>query len=290
MDKKIILFDTDIGTDIDDALALVFLSSQKKIKLIGVSTVYGPVLLRAQTAKTLLHALNKEIPVIRGTGQTLSKRKIWLSGHEKEMVNLNLQPDFQSLEIFLNRIKQKIIIVATGPLTNIAILQTKGLLEKHCQHLFIMGGALTQPGLPKFEHNFSADPLAAHTVFQSNLPITLIPLNLTIKFPLPKARLNKLLNLSTPAGKLIAAWLINWIKTTKTFSSTSPFLNRTFLHDPIAAAIACNFPHQIKQIKLIVSPQTGQIKKSSRGKVVNIVTNINQKEAKSIFQIIKNAL
>lgn len=285
-----ILFDTDIGTDIDDALALIFLVAQIKHRLIGISTVYGPTLIRAQTAKTLLLALNKKIPVIQGHSQTLSRRKIWLSGHEREKLNLNLQPDCQSLEIFLKQIKQKVIIIATGPLTNIAQLQTKGLLEKHCQHLFIMGGVLTQPGLPKFEHNFSADPQAAHTVFQSNLPITLIPLNLTIKFPLPKAGLNKLLNLSTLTGKLIAAWLISWIKTTKTFSSASPFFNRVFLHDPIAAAIACNFPHQVKQIKLTVSPQTGIIKKSSQGKLINLVTNINRIEVKSIFQIIKNAL
>ncbi|MBU1500131.1 nucleoside hydrolase [Patescibacteria group bacterium] len=290
MDKKIILFDTDIGTDIDDALALIFLTAQTRKRLIGVSTVYGPVLIRVQTAKTLLKALNKKIPVIQGHSQTLSKKKIWLSGHEKETVNLDLQPEGKSVEIFLNQIRQKVIIVATGPLTNIAQLQTKGLLEKHCQHLFIMGGVLTQPGLPKFEHNFSADPLAAHTVFQSNLPITLIPLNLTIQFPLPKSRVNKLLNLSTPAGKLVAAWLISWIKTTKTFPSVSPFFNRVFLHDPIAVAIACNFPHQIKQIKLIVSPQTGQIKKSSQGKLINFVTKINRKEVNSIFQIIKNAL
>lgn len=290
MDKKTILFDTDIGTDIDDALALIFLVAQTKHQLIGVSTVYGPALVRAQAAKTLLLALNKETPVIQGHSQTLSKKKIWLSGHEKEMVSLNLQPDSKPLESFLNQNKQKIIIVATGPLTNIAQLQTKGLLERHCQHLFIMGGVLTQPGLPKFEHNFSADPLAAHTVFQSNLPITLIPLNLTIQFPLSKTGLNKLLNLPTPAGKLTAAWLISWIKTTKTFPSVSPFFNRVFLHDPIAVAIACNFPHQIKQIKLIVSPQTGQIKKSSQGKLINFVTKINRKEVNSIFQIIKNAL
>jgi len=290
MDKKIILFDTDIGTDIDDALALIFLTAQTKNRLIGVSTVYGPVLIRVQIAKTILESLNKKIPVVQGSDRTLSNRKIWLSGHEKEMVNLNLQPDFRSLEIFLNRIKQKIIIVATGPLTNIAILQTKGLLEKHCQHLFIMGGVLTQPGLPKFEHNFSADPLAAHAVFQSNLPITLIPLNLTIKFPLSKTRLNKLLNLPNPAGKLIAAWLISWVKTTKAFSSTSPFFNRVFLHDPIASAIACGFFNQTQQIKLKVSPLTGEIKKSSRGKLINVVTNIKQKQINSIFQIIKNAL
>lgn len=290
MDKKIILFDTDIGTDIDDALALIFLVAQIKHRLIGISTVYGPTLIRTQAVKTLILTLNKKIPIIRGHCQTLSQRKIWLSGHEKEKVNLNLQPDSKSLKSFLNQIKQKIIMVATGPLTNIAQLQVKGLLEKHCQHLFIMGGVLPEKNLPKTEHNFSADPKATNLVFSSKVPITLIPLNLTIKFPLSKPRLNKLLNLSTPAGKLIAAWLISWIKTTKTFSSGSPFFNRVFLHDPIAAAIACNFPHQIKQIKLTVSPQTGEVTKSSQGKLINLVTNINLKEINSIFQIIKNAL
>lgn len=287
---KQIFFDTDIGSDIDDALALIFLLAQKQHRLIGVSTVYGPTLTRAQVAKTLLHSLQKSKPIIQGQNQTLSRKPIWLTGNESKNINTKLKPDFFSIVDFLETVKQKIAIVATGPLTNIANLETKGFLEKHCHHLFIMGGVLPGKNLPATEHNFFSDPIATDIVFKSKTPITLIPLNVTLQFPLRLEHLNELSAQKTSAGELIKFWLKNWISTTKAFPKTSLFFNQVFLHDPIAAAVACNFPCKTCKLPVKVSAKTGKIHINSKGKNINLVTEISLNTINNIFQIIKNSL
>ena len=286
---KNLIFDTDIGTDIDDALALIFLLNQKKIKLSQIITSHGPTLLRAKIALTLLNSLNKNTLVIKGLTKPFSHRKIWLSGFESKKVNQNLKPCHQTLSKSLKSLKRKAIILSTGPLTNIAHLKKKGLLTKHCQHLFIMGGVLPEKNLPKLEHNFSADPLAAHIAFQSKIPITLIPLNITIKFPLSKKQISSLINHNSTSGQLISNWITNWIKTTKTFSKSNPFFNQVFLHDPIAAAIACGFPGKIKKININICKNSGKIN-TSKGKAINLLTQISPKTVNNIFKIITKAL
>jgi inosine-uridine nucleoside N-ribohydrolase len=49
-----VILDTDIGTDVDDLLALVFLADGRELSLKGVTTVYGDTLLRARIAATQL--------------------------------------------------------------------------------------------------------------------------------------------------------------------------------------------------------------------------------------------
>ena len=50
-----ILFDTDIGTDIDDALALTYLLTEPRCQLLGVTTVSGEASLRAEMVSTICH-------------------------------------------------------------------------------------------------------------------------------------------------------------------------------------------------------------------------------------------
>ena len=73
-----ILFDTDIGSDIDDALALLLLLRIPDVELIGVTTVYGCTDIRAKVAKKILDAAQRSVPVISGCGTPLgSPMPIW---------------------------------------------------------------------------------------------------------------------------------------------------------------------------------------------------------------------
>ena len=64
--------DTDVGGDIDDALALLLAMSSQQLEIIGVSTVYENTLARAKIAKTLLSLGGKEgVPVYVGEGTPL---------------------------------------------------------------------------------------------------------------------------------------------------------------------------------------------------------------------------
>jgi inosine-uridine nucleoside N-ribohydrolase len=92
----------------------------------------------------------------------------------------------------LNKNKKSVVILAIGPLTNIGQLIQKYPNDvKKIKRIYIMGGALNVKGNLKTsiytkelsnnyaEWNIWVDPLAAKIVFNSSIPITLVPLDAT---------------------------------------------------------------------------------------------------------------
>ena len=85
-----IILDTDIGSDVDDALALATVLGSESVNLLGITTVYGDTKLRARIAHHLCHIANKSIPVFAGVETPLSGRKVWSTGSEgTSFSNLN---------------------------------------------------------------------------------------------------------------------------------------------------------------------------------------------------------
>ena len=73
--KYNVLIDTDIGDDIDDALALALALRSPEIELRGVTTVFGDTLKRAHLASHLLHVFGREdIPIAAGRQEPLQPR------------------------------------------------------------------------------------------------------------------------------------------------------------------------------------------------------------------------
>ena len=61
-----VLFDTDIGSDIDDAVALAYLLAQPECELLGITTVTGEAVRRAQLASALCLDAGKQVPIFPG--------------------------------------------------------------------------------------------------------------------------------------------------------------------------------------------------------------------------------
>src|SRR5215207_8477687 len=61
-----ILLDTDIVTDVDDAVCLAYLLSHPDCELLGITTVTGEVEKRASLASVLCKAAGKDIPIYPG--------------------------------------------------------------------------------------------------------------------------------------------------------------------------------------------------------------------------------
>ena len=81
-----IILDTDIGTDVDDVMAVALAAISPELKVEGITTVYGDVDLRARMVTKVLHMLGREdIPVMAGSRDVLLRnREIWWLGHEGE--------------------------------------------------------------------------------------------------------------------------------------------------------------------------------------------------------------
>lgn len=208
-----IILDTDIGSDVDDALALSLILGSPEAELLGVTTVYGDTLLRARLAKRFGSLAGREIAVYQGIGTPISGREVWWPGHEGTLHNgLENEPVEQEDAVsFLTRqVSERpgeIDVVAIGPLTNIAAaLASDPNFARNVRHLWIMGGGF---GMDETEHNFRSDDLAAKTVFESGLNITVSGLEITQKVEMRKDQLS-LIAAAGPLGQALNADIRQW--------------------------------------------------------------------------------
>jgi purine nucleosidase len=228
-----VIFDTDIGTDVDDILALVLLAKAPELNLLGVTTVYGDTAFRAKIAKATTHMLGrKDIAIVPGEQRTVSGRQVHWAGHEGEGV-----PDLDSFEVeekqsapsyigeTAEALKGELEVIATGPLTNIARAITAAPAAcARIKHLYIMGGSFW---MNRAEHNIKCDADAARVVFGSGIAMTVISLDLTLRVRLNKNDLPQIAALGNGLGPLLKDQLIRWWEYTHT-EGNSP-------HDPLAA-------------------------------------------------------
>lgn len=224
-----IILDTDIGTDVDDALALAVLLGSQEVDLVGITTVYGDVRLRSQIAMNLCSMVNKEIPTYMGEDKTISGREVWMSGSEgKNFESLDsFTPQATSAVDFLIEAviaqPQAIDVIAIGPLTNLArAIQSSRDFEKKVKRVWIMGGDFTQS---KVEHNFKCDIDAARIVLESNVPITILDLPSSQNTIIGMQEIEQIRN-APVIGTLLYSEIMSWIKPRNQ--------DWTIPHDPIA--------------------------------------------------------
>lgn len=236
------ILDTDIGTDVDDTLALALILASPEIDLLGITCVYGDVNLRARMALKLLKLAGVEsIPVYAGASQPLlALDNIFWEGHEGKAVlsdaDNNLKPQSQfAVDYLVNTIlanPNEIYVLAIGPLTNIALALKKAPeIADKIAHLTIMGGVLRgydDLSLPIAEHNIKCDPESAHIVLTSNTPITLAPLNITVQTGLDQSSVDRIRSGGSEFHDVVAHELETYSWFIK-HGASSP-------HDPLAVA------------------------------------------------------
>jgi purine nucleosidase len=239
-----VLLDTDIGTDVDDCLALAVLLGSPEIDPIGVTTVYGDVALRARMARKLLHLAGREdVPVFEGVGAPLmGNQPVFWPGHEgvglleagdEERFGGDAGP--HAVDVLIERVMAQpgeIHLLAVGPLTNVAAAMIREpRLAYNLAHLTIMGGYIAPwtGGGRIAEHNMLCDPEAARVVLASGAPISLVPLDVTLKTVIGREGVAAIREVGTPYHAAVADQVALY----------PPFEERggqTFLHDPLAAA------------------------------------------------------
>ena len=188
-----ILFDTDIGSDIDDAVALAYLLRQPQCELVGITTVTGKPLERARLASALCQAAGRtEVPIHSGVEPPfLIPLKQTECPQKTALVRWEHREEFESnsavpfLREMIRSRPGEITLLAVGPLTNIgALFAMEPEIPRLLKRLVIMGGVFTTSfsGASRTEWNIIGDPHAAAVVFGAKgLEITAYGLDVTLQ-------------------------------------------------------------------------------------------------------------
>jgi purine nucleosidase len=230
--RRPVLLDTDIGTDVDDILALVLLARAPELQLIGVTTVYGDTTLRARMVRQVLDQMQlPDIPIGIGATETLTRRPVFWAGHEGEgMPGLDLvrvDEDVTASDLLRRAAAEHrgtLEVFAIGPLTNVAAaIEADDAFAASVHHLYVMGGAFW---MEQAEHNIKSDPEAAAIVFGAGIPMTICGLDVTLRAWLREADLPRLREAAGGIGPLLENQVRRWW--------TYIGAQENNLHDPLA--------------------------------------------------------
>lgn len=306
-----IIIDTDMAPD--DWTAILYLAKRndiniKAITISGTGEAHGPK--GARNCLRLLKFLDiNDTPVAYGTPDPLESHhqfpKIIRLAVDQTMFikfpKTDRTPEkLSAIELIKNVIdksSEKITILGTGPLTNLAFFFQKcPKLKDKISKIYIMGGAIDVPGNlssvkksidnPYAEWNIYCDPHAANIVFQSGIPVVLIPLDATNLVPVDKQFLLEIKeNRSNPISNLI-------YKILKRFGSRIE-KGQVALWDLIAASVVGNEDiAEIEKRKIRVIEEEGQESGRTKedlqnGAEINICKRIDKKEFENhVFNVI----
>jgi inosine-uridine nucleoside N-ribohydrolase len=181
-----VIIDCDPGHD--DAIALLLALASPEVEVVGVTTVHGNQTLDKTTDNALrvLALVGREdVPVAVGADRPLV-RELRVAAHVHGESGLDgpelparasAPAEQPAVDYLAERIAPDTVLVALGPLTNVALAIDRGIRPAR---IVLMGGAIAEGNMtPAAEFNIWADPEAAARVFASGLDVTMIGLDVT---------------------------------------------------------------------------------------------------------------
>ena len=220
MNKRKIIIDCDPG--IDDSLAIMLALTSPEIEVLGITIVCGnsPVEMGFENAKKILKQMNRlDVPVYMGEPRPLKRDYVnALDTHGADGLGESFLPEIPGYQQeigavdFLSKalIKEKVSVIALGPMTNLArLIQKDPEAFDQIEELVSMGGSFKSHGncSPVAEYNYWCDPDAAALVYdtlhQNGKMIHMIGLDVTRKIVLTPTLLEYICRLNKETGEFI---------------------------------------------------------------------------------------
>lgn len=289
--KTNLIIDTDIGEDIDDTWALVFLLSSQfvDVKLISVST--GDVYYKASLVAKILTLLNMtNIPICVGvkSNDEIYSQKKWLSDFDlsfyKGVIYKNLEEAYKNATSGI----QNITILELAPMSSLA--KVIDVLDKKKVKIVAMAGSFYhgyfKSGEPSVECNVIRDIKAIRKVLKSNTELTLVPLDVCNDFIVGGDSYLNILNSNVLRSKIVIENYNIWSKTYKGDANKfNPKESSTVLYDLLASFVIL-FPHYFDYLHLPVLVSDDGYTKVGGEDMVNVAIRKHKTDA-MIFTLIE---
>jgi inosine-uridine nucleoside N-ribohydrolase len=236
---QLVILDTDIGDDIDDAFALALLLHSPEVKLLGVTTAFGDTELRARLVDRYLAAVHRsEIPVEAGV--PAPAHNVFTQAAYARQAPARKHSD--AVAFLLREIRAhpgQITLIAIGPLFNVqAAIARDPATFRTLKRVVIMGGSIYRGydggnaganAPPSPEWNIRCDPAGARALLASGVPVFMMPLDST-QIRLTPQDLGALFSHGSPLTDQLTLLYHQW---------TSPDTwQMPTLYDPVAATYA----------------------------------------------------
>ncbi len=225
-----LIFDTDIGADVDDAIALAILAHSPEIRLAGVTTVFQNTRRRAQYASRMLEALRvtgvpcfagcpfplaarPSTPAYRGGEEKLRQLRLATEGPEEDLSAAPPISPQHAVDFILEATRapngpRHLLLV--GPQTNLALALLKDpSLADRLDTVTLMGYDFRKFIDP---YNVGNDLVAARHVLASGIPLRVLPVEIGIDNQMDAAEYERCLQSQCPHMKLLAAAMRRWVQ------------------------------------------------------------------------------
>ncbi len=255
-DRVKVLLDTDIGSDIDDAVCLAYLLLQPRCDLLGITTVTGEPVQRARLASALCMAAGRDIPIFPGSEnpilvplrqkQCQQAERLASWPHDKTF------PRGEAIPFLRSTIRShpgEIVLLTVAPLTNIGLLfRLDPEIPALLRGLVMMCGRFTERALGNVgpaEWNAAGDPHATAIVYGARVRLhRSLGLDVTTHLQMTADDFQTTfarVPLFRPVLDWAEVWFRDWPGTT--------------FHDPLAAVSifeeeVCTFEHGTVHIEL----------------------------------------
>jgi purine nucleosidase len=278
-----VLLDTDIGTDIDDAICLTYLLANPNCDLLGITTVTGEPDKRAMLASSLCILAGKDIPIYPGIAEPLIiEQQQKIAQQAKSLEKWKHKKDFpkgQAIEFMRRTIREnpnQVVLLTIGPLTNVGLLfKVDEEIPSLLKGLVMMCGYFEHKieGWNKLEWNAKGDFHSSNIVYYANVKMhRSIGIDVTSQVTMDSKKFKE--KFSAEIFKPLQDYAQHWYD----YSHTVTF------HDPLAAATIfndkiCGFESGNVSIELNDSENNGLTKweKKQNGKH-KIATTVNKEE------------
>jgi inosine-uridine nucleoside N-ribohydrolase len=223
---------------------------------------------------------NKKIPICAGENLSLSGKEFWQSGLEKNYLEgktNKLKYITRNFVPFFKRVcgGMPVTLLAWAPLTNIAklLLKSTPKIEK----IIWTGGSLSWSR----EHNLNSDIEAAKIVFNSSIPLRIIPKEVTHQFFIERNELYEIIkNNRSPLLSFLFKRFDEWLEFIKNHKEQFSFEfppNATFIHDYLTVASLLK-PDLFYFQKMKLKIKNERLVEENGGKKVEVCIGFKNKE------------